>query len=135
MTEIRERLVLRLVLDGWQPDARLSLNGRRRNQWPVVRRLQQEAKDYVGWRVLWGWALGQVASEATGPRHVTVTFVYPNRRRRDLDNLAGMAKPCLDALVDAGLLVDDDAEHCALTIAVRVEVGRRATEIRVVEVE
>jgi len=40
-----------------------------------------------------------------------LTFVFAVRRRRDRDNLITRFKPGLDAIVDAGLIVDDDAEH------------------------
>ena len=36
------------------------------------------------------------------------TFHFPDRRRRDTDNLAALLKPVWDGLVDAGLLIDDD---------------------------
>lgn len=38
---------------------------------------------------------------------VRVTFVVPDNRRRDIDNLIGTVKPLLDGIVDAGLIVDD----------------------------
>ena len=42
------------------------------------------------------------------PVEATVTFVVPDRRRRDLDNLCAMLKPAWDGLVDAGVLAGDD---------------------------
>lgn len=47
---------------------------------------------------------------------VDLTFIFPNYRRRDRDNCLSRAKPGIDALVDAGLLLDDDSEH--------LEIGR-----------
>ncbi|MCH8275795.1 MAG: hypothetical protein IH851_13515 [Armatimonadetes bacterium] len=43
-------------------------------------------------------------------REVTarLTFHFPDRRRRDHDNLAASFKSAWDGFVDAGLLVDDD---------------------------
>jgi len=40
-----------------------------------------------------------------------LTFVFPEQRRRDSDNLLARFKPGQDAIVDAGLVIDDDTEH------------------------
>lgn len=40
-----------------------------------------------------------------------LTFVFPEQRRRDRDNLLARFKPGLDGIVDAALLIDDDVEH------------------------
>jgi len=45
---------------------------------------------------------------AWGKRRVSVMFVFPDARSRDKDNFAG--KVLWDALVRAGLLVDDSPE-------------------------
>ena len=42
---------------------------------------------------------------------LNLTFIFPQRRRRDRDNCLARFKPGLDAIVQAGLLLDDDAEH------------------------
>lgn len=42
---------------------------------------------------------------------LNLTFVFSERRRRDRDNLLTRFKPGQDAIVDSGLLLDDDAEH------------------------
>ncbi len=42
---------------------------------------------------------------------LNLTFVFALHRRRDRDNLIAMFKPGQDAIVDAGLIVDDDVEH------------------------
>lgn len=38
---------------------------------------------------------------------VTLHYRVPDRRRRDADNLAPTLKVCQDALVDAGVLIED----------------------------
>jgi len=43
-----------------------------------------------------------------------LTFVFPQRRRRDQDNLQARFKPGQDAIVAAGLVRDDDAEHLVI---------------------
>lgn len=40
-----------------------------------------------------------------------LTFVFPEHRLRDQDNLLARFKPGLDGIVDSGLIPDDDAEH------------------------
>lgn len=46
-------------------------------------------------------------------KRVRVTLVYTpaTRRTRDSDNLVGTMKPCVDGLVDAGVVADDDDGH------------------------
>lgn len=43
--------------------------------------------------------------------HVTLHYVPRDGRRRDADNLVGTLKPCIDALVDAGVVRDDSPEY------------------------
>lgn len=49
--------------------------------------------------------------QLTGRVHITVTFAWPDRRRRDVGNLAPTVKAIVDGLVDGGLLPDDDDKH------------------------
>lgn len=78
-----------------------------------------------------GWRKGVFAADDR--LHVRLTFVPPDRRRRDLDNLIAAMKSGLDGLADA-LGVDDN--RWTLTCAVdgsiggmvRVEVGRADAE-------
>jgi Holliday junction resolvase RusA-like endonuclease len=54
-----------------------------------------------------------------------LTFVFPQRRRRDRDNILSRAKPGIDAIVDAGLIIDDDAEHLEIgKVDILVEIER-----------
>jgi len=62
---------------------------------------------------------------------VSVTFVLPNHRRRDLDNLIGSMKSGIDAVVRCGILVDDSAGHVTMTY--KAEFGDEA--MTVVEVQ
>ncbi|GAI73563.1 unnamed protein product [marine sediment metagenome] len=45
---------------------------------------------------------------------VDILFIFPDRRKRDLDNFFAMLKPCLDYLVDYGILTNDDSEHLSV---------------------
>jgi Holliday junction resolvase RusA-like endonuclease len=57
-------------------------------------------------------------------------FVVPDKRRRDLDNAMASLKAGFDALVAAGLLVDDDSEHLKHAAPeMRVEQGQKYVEV------
>lgn len=63
---------------------------------------------------VWRHAAKNLAKEARIPRlqhaRVELHFWPGDRRRRDPDNLvSGVMKPCVDGLVDAGVLADDTA--------------------------
>jgi Holliday junction resolvase RusA-like endonuclease len=47
----------------------------------------------------------QEVAPIDGPVHLTVTFAFPDRRRRDLDNYE--IKSAIDGIVDAGVISDD----------------------------
>ena len=65
-------------------------------------------------------------SPLTSPVKATVTFVVPDKRRRDTDNLMAALKPLWDGLRDARVLVDDSHEHLRHgEPSVRVEKGQR----------
>jgi Holliday junction resolvase RusA-like endonuclease len=80
----------------------------------------QRADAVSQWRASVGWK----AREANLPTRlgtvdVELMMIPADRRRRDPDNLAGVLKPCLDALVDVGVLEDDSAAHVA-SVTLRV---------------
>ena len=88
------------------PDRRIGPNSR--SHWRVKAKLVKEARE--------GAFISAI--EILGPRSMRwmcwhevtarATFHFPDRRRRDSDNLAALLKPVWDGLVDAGLLIDDD---------------------------
>lgn len=56
---------------------------------------------------------------------LNLTFVFAEQRLRDEDNLRARFKPGQDAIVDAGLLLDDDAEHLQIgNVDILVDPGR-----------
>ena len=55
--------------------------------------------------------------------HMTLTFVFPDRRRRDIDNYKSAFKGAQDKLVDIGILLDDSWEHLSTTEIARCEKG------------
>jgi crossover junction endodeoxyribonuclease RusA len=84
----------------------LSLN-HRRNRWSHARIVKQVRRDVC-------YLAKSHQLHVGGPwPHVTVRlhFAPHDRRRRDEDNLVATQKVCADALVDAGVVVDDDPQH------------------------
>ena len=47
---------------------------------------------------------------------VELHYVPRDKRRRDADNLVATLKPCLDGLVDAGVIRDDSPEYVTWTV-------------------
>lgn len=71
---------------------------------------KKERDEWQHWFAVRGAEEG--ISRATGKRRVTLTRYYGGRQREfDQDNYATGAKPILDAMVRAGLLVDDKREY------------------------
>lgn len=67
----------------------------------------------------WCWMAQCLMAEkgiprATGPRRLILT-AYRVQRCRDVANLIGGAKACIDGLVDACLLQDDGDAHARIT--------------------
>ena len=58
---------------------------------------------------------------------VSVTFMLPNKRRRDLDNLIASMKSGIDSLVRCGIITDDSAGHVKLSY--KAEFGAEAMTI------
>jgi Holliday junction resolvase RusA-like endonuclease len=66
--------------------------------------------------------------------HVTVTFYFPVKRRRDLhDNYS--IKFIGDSLVKAGILFDDNSELITVNLAYDIDKDRSRTEIIIREAE
>lgn len=107
------------------PPKELSPNSRP-NRWEKARTVRQYREDC-------GWAgtvqyrryvskKGTPLPTLTPPVTATVTFVVPDRRRRDEQNFLQMLKPAFDGLVDAGVLQDDNHEVFKV-VATHFEVG------------
>lgn len=76
----------------------LTLNGRM--HWATKARITREVRGYVA-----GMAIYRKPNQQ--PIHVTLVYVPRDSRRRDRDNLVATLKPCIDGLVDAGIVPDD----------------------------
>lgn len=53
----------------------------------------------------------QISSGPWELARVNAAFFFKNDRRRDPDNAMGSIKAAYDGIVDANLVVDDDAKH------------------------
>lgn len=58
------------------------------------------------------------------PATILLTFMLPNKQRRDIDNLIAGFKAGLDGIVDSGLLADDSV--WLLRLGVEAELGAEA---------
>jgi Holliday junction resolvase RusA-like endonuclease len=100
---------------GHLPDSDLSPNKRLHHM--QLYRAKRDAKDEAMALVLEQGRPGTPYEAA----HITITWVAKDKRRRDVDNLFASMKASIDGLVEAGLLVDDDARHVSYTL--RYELG------------
>lgn len=105
----------------------LSLNQRMHHY--ARARVVRDVRDTAGW----------LARAARIPRaervRVELRYTPRARRRRDADNLVALLKPLVDALVDAGVVADDDDEHVERTMPVITAPSRTAVPlVLVVEV-
>lgn len=63
--------------------------------------------------------------------HVTISYYFPDRRRRDADNYSG--KLLMDGLTRGGIILDDDFAHITVQLAGYVDAKNPRTEIVVKE--
>jgi len=119
-------VMLRIELPGLPPK---ELSPNARVHW---RKKADETKLYrcdTGWRAIFAkdgkdWLAPDMAK-------VDVTFVVPDKRRRDKTNLAASFKAALDGLVDAGVIKDDSHDHCDDQYHIRYEKGKSMTIVEV----
>jgi crossover junction endodeoxyribonuclease RusA len=63
-----------------------------------------------------------------------LTFVFAQKRKRDIDNLRASFKAGQDALVNAGLIVDDSSEFLELG-AINIEIDKTRSPLTIIELE
>lgn len=103
----------------------MTANDQRRAHWQAVRRAKQQVEDAV-------YPLAkQLGVENLGPSIVSVKWFTPDRRKRDTDSLGPFLKAALDALVKAGLLIDDHSDYVVET---RMSIDKTQTENARIEV-
>lgn len=104
------------------PPRGLSPNSRQ--HWRVKASLAAQYRETCGWVGKETMQRYGLTSPLEPPVRAEVTFVLPNRRRRDPDNLMASLKAAWDGLVDAGLLVDDRVGMFTPAYTGEVEYGR-----------
>lgn len=121
------------------PNAKLNPNSSKGMHWASTSALRKAARSDA-------WALTRAAASATSWFNtelsktstvpLTITFVQPDRRARDRDNLLAACKPALDGVADA--LEINDSQFDPVTIrreygskpgSVRIEIGIHIKEI------
>lgn len=85
----------------------LSLNDRK--HWRVKAKITAEVRGYVR-------EAAYYRVPACSAIAVELHYVPRDARRRDRDNLVATLKPCMDALVDAGVVPDDTPEFVEWTV-------------------
>jgi len=99
--------------------------------WSKLARIQTEvANDIYILLIATGWRQGGLWEKA----EVTFTFVLPDHRVRDGDNLTSASKPLLDAL--KGVVFKDDDLKCIGMVIYKYRYGAKgeaATEITIKE--
>ena len=106
------------------PPKQLSPNAR--VHWREKAKVVARYREDCGWAGVAAWRNGKPYRDKPPinlqyPVRAAVTFVVPDRRRRDLDNLLAMLKPAWDGLCDAGVLAGDDSARFSVG-EVKVEV-------------
>lgn len=104
---------IRLSPDDTKPP--LSLNDR--SHWRVKAKTTKRVREWVAQSA---WYSVPPCAAAVVELH----YVPRDARRRDRDNLVATLKPCMDGLVDAGVIPDDTPEY--LTWTVHIDPPNRA---------
>ena len=114
-------MTTKLVITDWLPGP---LSNGQHGHWSTRQKKLQNAQTMV-------WASAKYArlTPVADRARLTITLVFPNRRRRDTDNLYARVKGCVDGLVRGGWIVDDDTEHLDLQVQAVVEHGHTRTEL------
>lgn len=119
MSVARETLRLELPF----PPPQLSPNAR--VNWREKAAVTASYREACGWVGIAERKKAYLWAGFDGPVRARVTFVVPNRRKRDTDNLLAMLKPAWDGLVDAGALAGDDSTVFSVESAEVVHVWKR----------
>jgi crossover junction endodeoxyribonuclease RusA len=112
------------------PDQRLNPNRSKGHHWAATSALRKSARTnaYTLARVA---ALGTpwygVERRKADTVPLTITFVQPDRRHRDRDNLLAACKPALDGLADALEVNDSQFDP----VVIRREYGEKPGAVRI----
>lgn len=89
----------------------LSLN--QRLHWAAKARLTKQVRERVAWL-----CLAEHLPRGLDRIEVLLVVHPKDRRRRDGDNYVATLKPCLDGLVDHGLVPDDNSDHVRFGVVI-----------------
>jgi hypothetical protein len=101
----------------------LTSNQHRGAHWAKVKAAREE----VAWRIR---SAGGNQLPRLGRCRITVTWHAPDRKTRDAGSLTAFGKAAIDALVDLGVLLADDANH-VLSETYAVELGSTQPRITI----
>lgn len=107
------------------PDRRLNPNSSKGKHWASTVALRKSAR--VGAALLTQAAAGGRRFEPGAELALMITFVQPDRRARDRDNLLAACKPMLDGMADALGVNDSQFEP----VTIRREYGKKPGAVRV----
>ena len=85
-------------------DTARALTANSRGRWPTQKATAQVKADI-------GTLLGNSCTPLDPPVEIDVTLSQRTKRRRDPDNVPGIAKPIIDAIVAAGVIPDDGHKY------------------------
>lgn len=105
-------------INGWLPAANSNV---RADTWQKRQKRLKAAQTMV-----WAHCKHLGWQPVQGKARLTVTFVFPNQRRRDYDGLVSRVKGVVDGLVKGGWIEDDDLDHLDLQVRSEVHTGRKA---------
>lgn len=106
------------------PDSRLNPNRSKGVHWAATSALRKKARADAHVLTLAALAGKKWTDQAAA---LTITFIQPDRRARDRDNLLAASKPALDGVADA--LGINDAQFDPVTI--RREYGTKPGSVRI----
>lgn len=114
------------------PSAKLNPNRSKGVHWAATSALRKKARNDAAWATK-GAMLQRLMEKLPpldlGPGTVplTITFIQPDRRHRDRDNLLAACKPSLDGVADALEINDSQFEP----VTIRREYGSKPGSVRI----
>ena len=95
-------------------------------QWSLNKRghWSERAETVKAWRAVAGWTAAGAGIPRLDKASITLVMTPADRRRRDPDGIVGALKPCIDGLVDAGVLADDSWRHVS-SVSCRIDTPDR----------
>lgn len=108
-----------LTIEGWLPEQ--VANGTH-GHWATRKKKHDIAK-----KTAWAYATHAGWQRIDGKARLTITYVFSQKRRRDIDNLVARSKGLIDGIKP--FLVDDDSEHLELVVRAEVRPGEKGVRM------